>query len=92
MTDETNYKTLTPAKVWVLVIEHKHGTDIYVNATEERARKALYEYCAASWDEWMDKHHGFLKDLKRDDVIDAYFNPDQVALDPEWYILKEHQG
>ena len=79
------------ATVWVLAIDHKHGTDISVHTTEKGARKALYQYCAEWWGEDLDKKYGPLKDLERDDVIQAYFDFFQMWSNPEWYILECHQ-
>lgn len=39
------------AEVWVLVIEHRHGTNTYVFQTKEGAYAGLAGYC----DEWW--HH-----------------------------------
>lgn len=44
-----------PLRVWVLTIDHKHGTDITVYATHDNALAALTDYCL---DWWQDGAHG----------------------------------
>ena len=39
--------------VWVLFIEHRHGTDTSVHTTREAAGDALYEYVSEWWNEEM---------------------------------------
>lgn len=43
--DETN--------VYVLSIDHKHGTNTYIHRTEEGRRAALLDYVAEEWDREM---------------------------------------
>lgn len=37
------------AKVWTLVISHKHGDDLTVHGTKEEANRALYAYVGSWW-------------------------------------------
>ena len=41
--------------VWVLTIDHKHGTDIRVGATEHAARLELFEYVKEHWTDTCEK-------------------------------------
>ena len=75
--------------VWVLVIDHEHGTNISAHATEDGAKYALYEYCREWWDDAISEQYGKLADLSRDAAIDAYFDCHNTCLDSEWYILEE---
>lgn len=40
-----------PSVVWVVVIDHRHGTDVYAAATEDAAWKVAAEYARESWAE-----------------------------------------
>jgi hypothetical protein len=35
--------------VWILTIEHKHGTDVYAHKTEAGAKGALLDYVQEWW-------------------------------------------
>lgn len=37
--------------VFVTAIEHRHGTNFYINRTEEGASKALYQYVIGEWED-----------------------------------------
>lgn len=39
--------------VYVLTIDHKHGQNVYVNRTEEGARKELETYVTENWESEM---------------------------------------
>ena len=69
-------------KVWVLVIDHKHGTDTYVFSTEEKAREHLDAYIFEWWD---DDDTVDPATLTREERVERYFydHPDN-----EWYVLK----
>lgn len=70
-------------RVWVLVIEHRHGTDLTAHRTEERARQWLGEWVEQWWHEVADK----VGDLPATatDAIGVYFE----ARDDEFYSLTE---
>lgn len=61
-TEKTKHLNITPAELeairdvlcgtgelWVLVIEHRHGTDTSVHRSEEAARQALYGFVDQWW-------------------------------------------
>ncbi len=70
--------------VWVLVIDHRHGTDSSVHRTEGGAREALHSYVVQFWDEVVGRH-GLADKMPEDpsEAIDAYFE----AMEDEGYTL-----
>lgn len=73
-------------KVWILVIDHKHGTTSRVFATAELAEKALLEWCK-EW--WLPEFGG--APMPDDDIlVEDYF--ERMANrwgDGESYVLEE---
>jgi hypothetical protein len=69
-------------KIWVLVIDHKYGTDTYAFSTEEKAREHLDGYIF----EWWDVVDIDPATLTHEERIERYFydHPDN-----EWYVLRE---
>lgn len=61
----------TPDRVYVLLIKHKHGTDLTVFRRDDAAYKALEEYCRTWWD------HEFSDDTEMpengDQLVRDYF-------------------
>lgn len=68
--------------VWVLVIEHRHGFNHYVNRTKEGMLEELTNYCVEWWDEYGDPSK---MPLTSDEIISAYFDDH----DQEWYTYEE---
>lgn len=86
----TSPTPLSPAKtVWVLIINHRHGTDISVHDSSEHATQALYAYCVQQWHDGLTEQYGKLDDLSREIAIDAYFHAWFLASDYEEYLLQE---
>lgn len=58
-------------KVWVLVIDHKHGLTVTAHANEQQAQKALWDWC----NEWWEHELGSLPRPanQADDLVDEYF-------------------
>lgn len=75
--------------VWVLIVDHRHGTNISVHATYEHAMRALGDYCAAEWDEGLTEQYGQQASLSQEDLIESYFDAWGQGFDPEWYLLEE---
>lgn len=62
-------KVTIPQTVWVLLINHRHGTNVAVYENQEGALEGLREYCAEEWD---DEHRG--EEHPSDgELIEAYF-------------------
>jgi len=57
--------------VYVTSIEHKYGTNIYVNKTEEGARTEIEDYVIENWDSEMPK--GQLIQVS-ENAVEDYFN------------------
>jgi hypothetical protein len=67
----------TNEKVWVLTINHKHGTDIWVRRAQESAWQILVDYVTEWWpgekgDEEMPEEPGDRVGLYFEDVDEAY--------------------
>jgi hypothetical protein len=73
-------KPKNKSMVWVLVINHRHGTDIDVFATEDLARESLLEYVTDWWSEV-----GGTQPTSPYQAVDRYFQ----TVDGEWYELEE---
>lgn len=71
-------------KVWVIVIDHRHGTDTYAAGSENGAYRRAAAYCRDSWGErWPDSPTGYAGLTERE-IVAAYFadHPD------EWMVLQ----
>jgi len=61
--------------VFVLVVEHEYGVDIWVHSTEEKAKESLEKYVLSWWSheidtmEWIDEP----PPVGREEVIKKYF-------------------
>ena len=75
------------ATVWVLTINHRHGTNIYVNKTEKGALAELSGYVYDNWDELTQRSDtpaiGISPDS--DEAISYYF---EVQTD-EYYEIEQ---
>jgi hypothetical protein len=59
--------------VWVLQIEHKHGDDISVYASEEAALNAVGEYVRTWWNDMLVDGIELSMPESRDEAIEEYF-------------------
>lgn len=72
-------------KIWILVIDHKYGTDTYAFSTEEKAREHLDGYIFEWW--LTDGPEGVdPSKLTPSERIEQYFEDHP---DNEWYVLRE---
>ena len=72
----------TLANLFILQISHKHGEDLSLHTTEDKAKDALYEYCCQWWDEWGelpwdDENGSGCHLMNRDEAIEMYFEAAQ---------------
>lgn len=72
-------------KVWVLIIDHKHGADTYVCDSYATARRQLWEYVRDNWEWEIDEK----MPADQNQAIEEYFESlrDQPA--PEFYEISE---
>jgi hypothetical protein len=78
--------------VWVLAIDHRHGTDITAYGSEEAARSALAAYVDQWWEELADRDAGTLEPPDdRDEMIDNYFEAAAEWSEPESYRLESNR-
>lgn len=67
--------------VWFLSIEHKHGSDTTIHASEAGARACLATYCREWWEEVAPEDadgEPMSPPEQDDDVIRAYFDGDDA--------------
>jgi hypothetical protein len=70
-------------KVWVLIIDTKHGTDVSAHASKPAADRALFNYCDQFWSQ------EFSEDRPDDDnLVRAYWDR-QSERGEDWYKLEE---
>jgi hypothetical protein len=71
-------------KVYVLVIDHKHGTDVSAYATEEKLNAALFAYC----DQWWDREYGSEDRPPNNKLVTTYW--ERMSIDgDEWHVIEE---
>jgi hypothetical protein len=75
-----------PADVYVLVIQHRHGEDMYVCRTERSARRRLDEYVREWWDHEMPDRQ---MPKGRSERIDEYFREMGELRVKEFYMISE---
>lgn len=62
-------------EIFVTLVTHQHGTNLYANTSMEGARKALVAYCKEYWSDRMDQDLPEDPSLLEDQaIIDGYFN------------------
>jgi hypothetical protein len=49
-----NPKSTIPLRLYQAEITHKHGTDIYTEATQEALDRRIAAYCRDNWGDWRD--------------------------------------
>ena len=59
-------------KVWVAVVEHRHGQNVYAAKTKKALVGQLYEYVAEWWASQIPDEE-MPTDLPRKEVVDRYF-------------------
>lgn len=66
----------TPDKVWVLVIEHEHGTGTSVHTTEASAQHSLFQWVSEWWDHELEVRNLGNVPMPTDpnDAITEYFD------------------
>lgn len=73
-------------KVWVLVIDHKHGTDVSGHASRSAADKANLEYC----DEWWGREFPDSEKPPEDALAKEYWRRMSDGGE-EWHMLEERE-
>lgn len=71
-------------KVYVAVIHHRHGEDVYVEANENALMDAVADFATSSWDE-VEEDAGPLPS-RRQDILDGYFTRED-----EWFDTYERE-
>jgi len=73
-------------KVFVVVIEHKHDTDILVFDVYEKARAHVAAYAREWWDDRADlSARADHREFSNEEVIDSYFDENEQ----EFYQIRE---
>ena len=61
-------------EVWFLLINHRHGVDITIHATQDSAYAGLVQYCRDEWEnEFADANPPATPPEDDDELIDQYF-------------------
>lgn len=81
-------RTGHPANVYVLVIEHRHGDNLYVCRTWRSARTRLDEYVREWWDHEMPDR---TMPRKQEQRILQYFAEMSDRLGKEFYTISESE-
>ena len=66
-------------KIYTLIIDHRHGTNVYNFLSEAEMNASLYSYVQENW--YHEKIN--IGDLSRDEAIETYFHDDLWSED--WY-------
>lgn len=78
-------------RVFVTSIEHRHGTNVYANATEAGALDALYAYVDQEWEsEGLLEKEGPIDNFSTEKAIELYF--EEMEDSETWDVLKEEVG
>lgn len=74
--------------VWVLQINHRHGTDTFVHRTAEGANDELFDYVKMWWSEAVSRYGELPEAMPqdRDEAVNEYFESMQ---DVESYTLEQ---
>ncbi|WP_024516985.1 hypothetical protein [Bradyrhizobium sp. Tv2a-2] len=70
-------------KVWVLIIDHRHGTDFSVHTSQASAEAANFAYCDQNWSQ------EFSEDRPADDDLARVYWERQSQRGDEWHVLDE---
>ena len=60
-------------KIWLAVVEHRHGQNVYADRTKRGLLDQLYEYVQEWWESEI-PNEDMPTDLPRKEVIDQYFS------------------
>lgn len=71
-------------KIWVLVIEHRHGFNHYANRTIDGVYQTLYDYVNEWWKD-LDYSDRSITDFTQVDAVNYYFD----NIYEEWFTLQE---
>ena len=59
-------------KIWVAVVSHRHGQNVYAAKTEERLVRELYSYVEQWWESEI-PNEAFPANLSGKETVDLYF-------------------
>lgn len=60
------------AKVWIAVVEHRHGQNVYAAKTKRKLVDQLYEYVKQWWDSEIPQE-SLPPKLSKQQVVNLYF-------------------
>lgn len=73
-------------KVWVAIIDHRHGQNVHVAETEEKAVESLYAYVKDWWKDEIPQKR-LPRNKKHFDVVKQYFE----LVEDEGFYLEQHE-
>lgn len=67
---------ITNLEIWVLAINHEHGTNIYTHLSEEGYKNDLIDYVREWWSDEMSESidSDIYKNCSDEELIDHYFS------------------
>ena len=77
----------TPQTVWVGVVDHKHGTNIYAATTDDGVYGQVADYCREWWSREMPEGSPAPTGLADYEVVRAYFDAQSEHGD-EWHLIE----
>ena len=72
-------------KVWVAVVEHRHGHTVYVAKTKQNLTDQLYDYVRRWWESEIPDEELPAKASKRE-IVDLYFE----GVRHETWVVRTH--
>ncbi|SHG87828.1 hypothetical protein [Bradyrhizobium erythrophlei] len=84
MTTDTELVQKTNTRVWVLVIDHKHGTTVTAHPSRAAADGAVHDHC----DEWWDHEFGAETRPADDELVSRYWEK-MSERGEEWHVIEE---
>lgn len=77
--------------VFVVIIDHAHGTNVSVHATETGAMDAVFAYVDQEWEsEGLLEKEGPIDNFSTEKAIELYF--EEMEDSETWDVLKEEVG
>ncbi len=77
--------------VWILMITHRHGTDLYAFQKGGSAKTKLLNYAKEWWDSDGPGANGDALPKKSSEIIERYFKHAGDKSESEYYLLRQEE-
>lgn len=84
MSTDTELVQKVPTKVWVLVIDHKHGTVVTAHSSRAALDDELHDYCAEFWE----REFGPEERPADSELVERYWER-MSERGEEWHVVEE---